>query len=165
MTVIQEICARIGLVTGSGLGGVLKRKYSKKVVFPTACLLLIANIINIGADIGAMAALARLIIPQLPMVVVTLSFTSLMLCIRNSICLFLLELSMHLNRVVRKNYRITEYPCITYPLLYALDYSYLLHRMFLTVMLRKLFCSIESYATLFTSQRPTGTCTIWPRRS
>jgi NRAMP (natural resistance-associated macrophage protein)-like metal ion transporter len=79
MTVIQEICARIGLVTGSGLGRVLKRKYSKKVVFPIAGLLLIANTINIGADIGAMAASVRLIIPQLPMVVVTLSFTSFIL--------------------------------------------------------------------------------------
>src|SRR4051794_36130245 len=79
MTVIQEICARIGLVTGSGLGGVLKRKYSKKVVFSIAGLLLVANTINIGADIGAMAASVRLIIPQLPMVVVTLSFTSFIL--------------------------------------------------------------------------------------
>jgi len=33
MTVIQEICARIGLVTGSGLGGILKKKYSKKFLF------------------------------------------------------------------------------------------------------------------------------------
>jgi Mn2+/Fe2+ NRAMP family transporter len=34
MTIIQEICARIGLVTGNGLGGVLKKKYSKKLFFP-----------------------------------------------------------------------------------------------------------------------------------
>jgi Mn2+/Fe2+ NRAMP family transporter len=52
MTVIQEICAHIGLVTGSSLRGVLKRKFSKKVIFPIAgLLLLIVKTINIGADI------------------------------------------------------------------------------------------------------------------
>lgn len=54
MTVIQEICARIGLITGNGLTAVIKRRYSKRVVFPLTSLLLIANTINIGADIGAM---------------------------------------------------------------------------------------------------------------
>ncbi len=54
MTVIQEICARIGLVTGSGLGGILKKKYSKKILIPLSGLVLIANTINIAADIAAM---------------------------------------------------------------------------------------------------------------
>ena len=54
MTVIQEMCARIGLITGNGLTAVIKRRYSKRVVFPLTNLLLIANTINIGADIGAM---------------------------------------------------------------------------------------------------------------
>jgi len=76
MTVIQEMCARIGLITGSGLNTVIKTKYSKKVVLPLTSLLLIANTINIGADIGAMAASARLVFPQLPIIVATLSFTS-----------------------------------------------------------------------------------------
>jgi hypothetical protein len=66
--------------------------------------------------------------------------------------------------VVRKNYRIDEYPIkISSPV--CLGLFLFTSSMFLTVMLRKLFCSIESYATLFTSQRPTSTCTIWPRRS
>jgi Mn2+/Fe2+ NRAMP family transporter len=52
MTIIQEICARIGLVTGDGLGGVLKNKYSKKIVLPLVGLLLIANTINVGAGIA-----------------------------------------------------------------------------------------------------------------
>lgn len=75
MTVVQEMCARIGLVTGSGLASVIKKRYSRKVVFPTASLLLIANTINIGADIGSMAASIRLVFPQLPRIVATLSFT------------------------------------------------------------------------------------------
>jgi NRAMP (natural resistance-associated macrophage protein)-like metal ion transporter len=76
MMVVQEMCARIGLITGSGLAGVIKNKYSRKVVFPIASLLLIANTINIGADIGAMAASIRLGFPQIPIVAVTLSFTA-----------------------------------------------------------------------------------------
>ena len=75
MTVVQEMCARIGLVTGSGLASVIKKRYSRKVVFPTASLLLIANTINIGDDIGSMAASIRLVFPQLPRIVATLSFT------------------------------------------------------------------------------------------
>ena len=47
MTVIQEMCARIGLVTGSGLNMVIKRKYSKKVVLPLTLLLLIANTVTL----------------------------------------------------------------------------------------------------------------------
>ena len=54
MTVIQEMCARIGLVTGRGLAALIKQKYSRKIVFPITSLLLIANTINIGTDIGAM---------------------------------------------------------------------------------------------------------------
>ncbi len=75
MTVIQEMSGRIGLITGSGLNTIIKRKYSKKVVLPLTSLLLIANTINIGADIGAMAASVRLVFPELPIIVATLSFT------------------------------------------------------------------------------------------
>jgi NRAMP (natural resistance-associated macrophage protein)-like metal ion transporter len=79
MTVVQEMCARIGLVTGSGLAGVIKKRYSKKVVYPIASLLLIANTINIGADIGAMSASIRLIFPQVPFVLVSLAFVAFIL--------------------------------------------------------------------------------------
>jgi len=79
MTVVQEMCARIGLVTGSGLAGVLKKRHSKKIVYPVASLLLIANTINIGADIGAMSASVRLIFPQLPFLLVSLAFVAFIL--------------------------------------------------------------------------------------
>jgi len=79
MAVIQEICAKIGLMTGDGLAAVVKRKYSNKVVLPLASLLVVANTINIGADIGAMGASVRLVIPQLPFFVPTLLFTALIL--------------------------------------------------------------------------------------
>src|SRR5579863_8766715 len=80
MFVVQEICARIGLVTGSGLSGIIKKKYSKKTVYPIISLLLIANTINIGADIGAMSASVKLVFPFLPIVIVTILFTALITC-------------------------------------------------------------------------------------
>lgn len=79
MAVVQEMCARIGITEGDGLAFVMMKKYSKKVVLPIASLLLIANTINIGADIGAMGASIRLLIPQLPFLVPTLLFTGLIL--------------------------------------------------------------------------------------
>jgi NRAMP (natural resistance-associated macrophage protein)-like metal ion transporter len=79
MTAIQEMCARIGLVTGDGIAGVMRRKYSKRVVFPLVFLLLVANTINIGADIGAMAASVRLVFPQIPFIIGIVSFAALIL--------------------------------------------------------------------------------------
>jgi NRAMP (natural resistance-associated macrophage protein)-like metal ion transporter len=78
VTAIQEACARIGAVTGKGIATVIKEHYSKKVLYIAVFLVLIANTINIGADIGAMAAAAGLIIP-LPFVLLTLFFTILIL--------------------------------------------------------------------------------------
>ncbi len=56
MTAIQEVCARIGVVTNKGLAGVIKTHYSRKILIGSVSLLIIANIVNIGADLGAMAA-------------------------------------------------------------------------------------------------------------
>ena len=72
---LQEICARIGLVTGKGLADIIKSRYSKRIVYPVAVMLLVANTINIGADLGAMAASTRLVIPQIPILAATLAFT------------------------------------------------------------------------------------------
>src|ERR671931_2309372 len=76
MTRVQGKCARIGLVTGSGLGAIIKQKYSRKIILPLTSLLLIANTINIGTDIGAMSASIRLVFPHLPVIIATLSFTA-----------------------------------------------------------------------------------------
>jgi NRAMP (natural resistance-associated macrophage protein)-like metal ion transporter len=79
MTVIQEMCARLGLVTGSGLGGILKKKYSKKILIPLSGLVLIANTINIGADIAAMGASVRLLVPEVPVLLTTIIFVVLII--------------------------------------------------------------------------------------
>lgn len=63
MTVVQEMCGRIGLVTGDGLSGVIKRNFAKPVLFAAVGLLVVANTINIGADLGAMAASVQLLVP------------------------------------------------------------------------------------------------------
>lgn len=62
MTAIQETCGRIGLVTGRGIAGIIRKHYSKPVLYFCVTLLLFANIVNIGADLGAMASSAQLIL-------------------------------------------------------------------------------------------------------
>jgi NRAMP (natural resistance-associated macrophage protein)-like metal ion transporter len=62
MTVIQEICGRIGMVTGKGLAKVVKEHYGRTVLFGAVAILCIANTINIGADLGAMAAAGQLLV-------------------------------------------------------------------------------------------------------
>lgn len=61
MVAIQEMCGRIGMASGSGLAGVIKKYHSKKLLFITVSLLAIANIINIGADLGIIAASMQMI--------------------------------------------------------------------------------------------------------
>lgn len=78
MIAIQEACARIGAVTGKGLAAVVKENYSKKILFGTLLLILVANTINIGADLGAMGAAAQLIIP-IDFTILTLIFTVIIL--------------------------------------------------------------------------------------
>ncbi len=65
---IQEACARIGATTGKGMAAVVREHFPKPVLYAMVLLVLIANIINIGADLGAMAAAANLLLP-LPFVV------------------------------------------------------------------------------------------------
>ena len=67
MCAIQMISAQIGRVTGRGLAGNMRRHYPAPLLYPLDRLLLVANTINIGADLGAMAAALRLLIagPQL----------------------------------------------------------------------------------------------------
>lgn len=62
MVSVQTICARIGRVTGRGIAGNLRRYYPSTVLFPIVGLLLIANTINIAADLGAMGAALQLLV-------------------------------------------------------------------------------------------------------
>jgi NRAMP (natural resistance-associated macrophage protein)-like metal ion transporter len=62
MAAIQEISARIGRVTGQGIAGNIRRHYSRPLLRMIVLLLLIANIINLGADLGAMGDAVTLLI-------------------------------------------------------------------------------------------------------
>ncbi len=62
MVAIQEISARIGRVTGRGLAGNIRRHYSRWLLYPVIFLLVAANTINLGADIGAMGDVMALLI-------------------------------------------------------------------------------------------------------
>jgi len=64
MAMIQEMCARIALVTGRGLASNIKRKYSRNVLYVCTALLFLANTLNIGANLGAMAKASQLISPS-----------------------------------------------------------------------------------------------------
>ncbi len=63
MSAVQYMCAKVGMVSGRGLGGVLKAYYPKEVVYLGVLALVVANTINVGADIGAIAAGINLLIP------------------------------------------------------------------------------------------------------
>jgi NRAMP (natural resistance-associated macrophage protein)-like metal ion transporter len=63
MIVVQHICAKIGMVSGRGLAGVLNRYYSKKLLYPVVIGLVIANTINAGADIAAISAAINMFVP------------------------------------------------------------------------------------------------------
>src|SRR5206468_11234335 len=63
MTAIQMISARIGRTTGHGIAGVLRIHYPKWLLTAVVFLLLVANVINLGADLGAMASALALLVP------------------------------------------------------------------------------------------------------
>ncbi|HKA56246.1 MAG TPA: Nramp family divalent metal transporter, partial [Candidatus Binatia bacterium] len=55
MVAVQLMCARLGQVTGRGLAGVVRHRYPRWVLWGACALLIVANVINIGADLGGMA--------------------------------------------------------------------------------------------------------------
>jgi NRAMP (natural resistance-associated macrophage protein)-like metal ion transporter len=63
MVAIQEASARIGLVTGKGLAKNIKQHYPAFILYISVFLVVVANVINIGADLGAMAAATQLLFP------------------------------------------------------------------------------------------------------
>jgi len=82
MAVVQEMCARIGLVTGRGLAGNIKRHYSKKVLYTVTALLFFANTFNIGADLGAMAKATQLLLPNFSFTLLIFFFAFLSLVLQ-----------------------------------------------------------------------------------
>ena len=79
MVSVQEAVMRIGAVTGKGLAAVVRENYPRKVLYPIVLLVVLANTLNIGANIGAMAASMQLLLPGLPFALLAISFTVIIL--------------------------------------------------------------------------------------
>lgn len=75
---VQESCSRIGAVTGKGLASVIKLNYSKKLLYMCVFLVVIANTVNIGADLGAMAATTQLFV-NIPFSILTVGYALLII--------------------------------------------------------------------------------------
>src|ERR1051326_2132313 len=66
MIAVQEMCGRIGLVTGKGIAAVVRQHYSRIILFGVVVLVFVANTINVVADLGAMVAATQLLLPAVP---------------------------------------------------------------------------------------------------
>jgi NRAMP (natural resistance-associated macrophage protein)-like metal ion transporter len=75
---VQESCARIGAITGKGLASVIKENYNKKLLYIAVVLVVSANIINIGADLGAIITTTQLLL-DLPYIIIAVAFTAVIL--------------------------------------------------------------------------------------
>lgn len=82
MAIVQEMCARIGLVTGKGLAANIKLHFHKTILYICTTLLVIANTFNIGADLGAMAQAMQLLTPETSFMTLVIGFALLSLCLQ-----------------------------------------------------------------------------------
>lgn len=82
MAIVQEMCARIGLVTGRGLAGNIRINYPRWVLYVCGISLFIANTLNLGADIGAMAKSVELLKPNLNFYLLVVAFTLISLTLQ-----------------------------------------------------------------------------------
>lgn len=81
MAGIQEMCARIGMVTSKGLTNIIKTHYSKTLLYAMLVISFPAITLNIGADIAGMGAVSNLLIPSIPPFAFSIFFTSLLIII------------------------------------------------------------------------------------
>jgi NRAMP (natural resistance-associated macrophage protein)-like metal ion transporter len=82
MAIVQEMCARIGLVTGRGLAANIRINYPRYVLYACTVLLFAANVFNIGADLGIMVRATQLIVPGFPFGLLLVGFTVLSLLLQ-----------------------------------------------------------------------------------
>jgi Mn2+/Fe2+ NRAMP family transporter len=79
MAVVQEMCARIGMVTGRGLAANIRTHYPAPLLYITTILLFAANTFNLGVDLGAMANATQLIVPSVSFLFLVLFFAAISL--------------------------------------------------------------------------------------
>jgi len=79
MAAIQEMCARIGIVTGNGLTNVIKTHYTKRLLYAMLAISFPAITLNIGADIAGMGAVSNLLVPAIPSFAFSVAFTAVLI--------------------------------------------------------------------------------------
>ena len=109
MASIQEMCARIGLITSNGLTTTLKTYYPKPLLYSMMVFSVPAIILNIGADIAGMGAVANLLIPSIKPMVFSVAFT---------IVLMFLIIYLPYNKIVA----ILKYLCLSLLLYIAVPF-------------------------------------------
>lgn len=136
MAAIQQMCARIGLITSQGLTGTLKKHYPRPVLYLMLLFSFPAIIMNIGADIAGMGAVGNLLFPSIDATYFSVLFT-----------LLLIGLIIYLP--YQKMASILKYLCIVMlvyfvvPFLYKQDFSEILKATFIpTIQFNKEFISI-----------------------
>ena len=136
MASIQEMCARIGLVTSQGLTGTIKRHYSKPLLYVMLLFSFPAIVMNIGADIAGMGAVGNLLFPSFPPIYFSVLFTILLL---------VLMIYLPYQRIAR----ILKYLCVVLlvylvvPFLYKQDFVAILKGTFIpTIHFDKNFVAI-----------------------
>ena len=92
MAAVQEMCARIGMITSQGLASNIKTHYPKWIMYVMILFTFPATILNIGADIAAMGAVAHLLIPAVPVFV---------FCVVVTICLMLLVIFLSYEKITK----------------------------------------------------------------
>src|SRR6204780_415322 len=84
MVAIQEISARIGRVTGRGIAGNIRRHYPPALLYVTVGLLIVTNVINLGADLNAMGDGVQLLIGG-PRLLYVFGFRALFISLENNL--------------------------------------------------------------------------------
>lgn len=81
MAAIQEMCARVGVVTSQGLTSNLRNNYPKSILYLMILFTFPAVILNISADLAGMGAVANLILPSIPTYIFTIFFTFVLMAL------------------------------------------------------------------------------------
>lgn len=124
MAIVQEMCARIGLVTGRGLAANIRSYFPRWVLYTCTILLFGANSLNVGADLGAMAKATQLLTPQMSFGVLVLFFTLLSLSLQIFVSYKLFAKFLKWLALVLISYVITAF-------IIKLDWSVLLYHSFI----------------------------------
>jgi NRAMP (natural resistance-associated macrophage protein)-like metal ion transporter len=136
MAAIQEMCARIGIMTSVGLTTTLKKHYSKSLLYLMMAFSIPAIVLNIGADIAGMGAVANLMVPAVSPMIFSILFTGLLV-------LFIVYLPYHKIVAVLKYLCLSLFLYIAVPFFTHPNWGKVLHNTLIpTIKFNKEFIEI-----------------------